>query len=173
MLLHAGCGSGEVDSDILKTYQIVPLDLSLRALALNKNINNVDGPLVRGNIFSLPFADSSFDGIYNLGVMEHFSEKDIDLILQEFRRVVKPAGKIVLFWPPSFGLTVMVLKPVHFVLNRVLARTSKLHPDEITRIESKAHIESIVDRAGLKMVEQSFSIRDLFTYYVVVCEKQS
>ena len=170
-LLHAGCGSGEVDSDISKIYNVTSLDLSLSALNLNRTINNNAGHLIQGDIFNLPFPDSSFDGVYNLGVMEHFTENDINTILKEFKRVIKSDGKIILFWPPTFGLTVIFLKYVHFVLNRIFGRKSKLHPDEITQIKSKDHIKVIMDRAGLKIVEHSFNIRDMFTYYVVTCTK--
>lgn len=170
-LLHAGCGSGQVDADIAKLYRIISLDSSASALNLNRAITNNGTPLIRGTILNLPFSDSSFDGVYNLGVMEHFTERDINLILQEFKPIIKTDGKIILFWPPEFGLTVVFLKFVHFVLNRVLGRNLKLHPDEITLIKSREHIKTIMDRAGLKIVEQSFSGRDLFTHYVLVCEK--
>ena len=49
--------------------------------------------------FRLPFADATFEGVYNLGVMEHFTTDEIARILSEFRRVLRPGGKAVLFWP--------------------------------------------------------------------------
>lgn len=56
--------------------------------------------------------------------------------------MVKKGGKIVMFWPPTEGLTVNVLDSAHFVLNKILKKNIKLHPDEITRI--KSHAKSIL-----------------------------
>ena len=80
-VLHAGCGSGEVDTDILKKNDITSLDISLSALKLNGAINDNGNSLIQGDIFNIPFLDHSFDCVYNLGVMEHFNEDDIDIIL--------------------------------------------------------------------------------------------
>ena len=106
-VLHAGCGSGQVDLDA-NNY--------LNIKSVNPNNNNI----VKGSIFELPFEDGSYDGIYNLGVMEHFTSDEINQILLEFKRVVKKGGKIVMFWPPTKGLTVNVLDSAHFVLNKIL-----------------------------------------------------
>lgn len=171
VLLHAGAGSGQVDADIARRFRIIPLDLSVSALKLYRENIGPEAPLIRGDIFRLPIADASLDGLYNLGVMEHFTEDEIDGILIEFKRVVREGGKIVLFWPPEFGLSVMFLKGVHFVLNKVLRMGVKLHPDEITRIRSRRHIMDVLKRAGLEAVELGFGIRDLFTYYIVVAKK--
>lgn len=168
-VLHAGCGSGEVDTDILKKNDITSLDISLSALKLNGAINDNGNSLIQGDIFNIPFLDHSFDCVYNLGVMEHFNEDDIDIILNELKRVTKPGGKIILFWPPEFGLTVLFFKYLYFIYNKVLSRNINLYPDEITRIKSKNHIDNIINRADLEIIEHSFSYRDLFTYYVVVC----
>jgi len=86
--------------------------------------------------------------------------------------VLKPEGKIVLFWPPDFGLSVTFLKGVHFVLRRILKKNILLHPDEITRLRSKAHAEQIVVRSGFRLTRYYFGTKDLFTYSVVVCQKK-
>ena len=133
-LLHAGCGGGQVDIDLSKNLKITALDIS--ALALNqykKNNPNVE-KLIHGSILSIPAKKSSYDGIYNLGVMEHFTKDEIMNILKEFHRVLKPNGVIVLFWPPEFGLSVKFLKFAHFILNKIFKKKIALHPDEISRI---------------------------------------
>lgn len=122
---------------------------------------------MHASIFDMPVERSTFDGIYNLGVMEHFTEKDILRILTEFRRVLKPNGKVLLFWPPEFGVSVIFLKMVHFILNNVLRRNVALHPDEISRIRSKKHVRKLCSEAGFKINDYYFGARDLFTYCVV------
>ena len=73
-VLHAGCGSGQVDIDIAKHIDITALDISSNALKIYKKVHGSNAKTVLGNIFSLPFPDNSFDGLYNLGVLEHFTQ---------------------------------------------------------------------------------------------------
>lgn len=170
-LLHAGCGSGKVDTDIVNNYKVTALDISFPALKIYDSVNQQKATLVQASIFEMPFEDNLFDGIYDLGVMEHFTEEEIQLILKEFKRVLKPNGKICLFIPPTYGLTVQVLDFAHFFLNKILRKNIKLHPDEITRVRSKAHIKSQIENAGFKFVEYYFGPKDMFTQVVIVGEK--
>ena len=167
-VLHAGCGSGQVDADIRGYIRITALDYSVNALNFYKRVNGKKSCLLYGSIFQVPLPDKSMDGIYNLGVMEHFSEEDIHKILLEFKRVLKPGARAVLFWPPEFGLSVRFLKMVHFILQKALRKDIKLHPDEICRIRSRAHVEGIMNRAGFCLDRYYFGWRDMFTYVVIV-----
>jgi len=173
-ILHAGCGSGQVDEDIREIVNITGLDISPNALKVNEKFNQGKCQLVLGDIFTMPFPAKDMDGIYNLGVMEHFSESDIQKILKEFRRVLKDGGKLIIFWPPEFGLSVSFLKVVKFVLEKIFRRKNvKLHPDEITRIKSKKHAVGIFRDSGFKVIRYYFGPKDLFTYAVIVAEKNS
>ena len=171
LLLHAGCGSGKVDTDLVDEFKVTALDISYPALQIYESVNPRKAKLIQASIFEMPFENESFDGIYNLGVMEHFTPDEIQQILIEFKRVLKPKAKIVLFIPPVFGLTVRVLDTAHFVLNKILKRNVKLHPDEITRVKSKQHIRQMVENAGFKFVDYYFGMKDAFTQVVVVAEK--
>lgn len=170
-VLHAGCGGGQVDTDVVKKVRVSALDISTTALNRYKTLHGSRCEVIHGSIFEIPCKDNTFDGIYNLGVMEHFTEEDIHKILIEFYRVLKPGGKIVLLWPPEHGLSVIFLKGVHFVLNGVMKKNIALHPDEITRLRSKAHAKRIVDRSGFTLMDYYFGAKDFFTYSVVVCRK--
>lgn len=169
--LHAGCGSSQVDVDIAGYMDITALDISANALRLCTAAHGGKVKTVQGNIFSLPFPDNTFDGLYNLGVLEHFTQDEILKILTESRRVLKPGGKILILWPPTFGFTVFVLDSAHFIMNRIFKMHIKLHPDEITRVRSRGHAVETVEGAGFKMVEYYFGPRDLFTQAVIVAEK--
>ena len=172
-VLHAGCGSGEVDTDIPGGLSVTALDISAPALRIYKRLHNDSCNLVRGTILAIPLADESVDGIYHLGLMEHFTERDIHRILAEFHRVVKPDGRMIVFWPRESGLSVRVLKIVHFVLNTILRWKIRLHPDEISLLRSKAHAVSIFEKACFDVVDYSFGIRDFFTCCMVVVSKVS
>ena len=104
--------------------------------------------------------------------MEHFTEEDIHKILLEFHRVLKPYAKMVIFWPPVFGLTVNVLDFAHFVLNKLFRTKIKLHPDEITRVTSERQMKNLFEKAGFTLVEYYFGIRDFFTQAVIVVQKE-
>jgi dolichol-phosphate mannosyltransferase len=169
-VLHAGCGGGQVDKDIGSYIRITAMDHSVNALNSYRKVNGAGSSVVLGSIFKIPVADHSFDGVYNLGVMEHFSEEDIHHILLEFRRILKPGGRVVLFWPPEFGCSVVFLEGVRRIFSWVLRKDIKIHPDEITRIRCREHVEGMVRRAGFDMVFYYFGPRDLFTQCVVVIE---
>ena len=95
-LLHAGWaaagGCGTPSTVFIKVVDIpiLPLDLYSR--------NNPDvWRIEQDDILKLHQKDGQFDGVYNLGVMEHFEHPQIITILKEFRRVLKGGGKIVFF----------------------------------------------------------------------------
>src|SRR5947208_2787861 len=77
-LLHAGCGSGQVDSELSREMRITAVDISLPALESYRR-NNPGAEAVRhGDILRLDdVAVGTFDGAYNLGVVEHFTQDQI------------------------------------------------------------------------------------------------
>jgi dolichol-phosphate mannosyltransferase len=170
-LLHAGCGSGQVDVGLHADMKITALDISPNALELYLR-TNPDAQTVRhGSILALPFPDASYNGVYNLGVMEHFECAQIDQILKEFRRVLKPGGTIVIFWPHAKATSVFVLKIAHWVLKNAFKQNHRLHPAEISLIRSKCQAGEFLQRAGLELVKYSFGARDMFIQAVVVATK--
>ena len=105
--------------------------------------------------------------------MEHFTEEEIHRILLEFHRVLKPGGKIALFWPPSFGLTVRVLAAVHWLFRRFGKHELKLHPDEITHVRSKSQVRHYLEASGCSLIEFYFGVRDFFTQAVIIGQKSA
>lgn len=170
-ILHAGCGSGQVDVDIRDYISITALDISPEALIFYKRVNADNCQLIHGDLFDISKEDESFDGIYNLGVFEHFSHAELQRILNEFHRILRPGGKIIIFWPPRFGFSVIVLKMIHFVLNDILKKNVKLHPDESSLLKSKEQAENLLLASNFRMIDYYFGIKDLFTQSVVVGQK--
>jgi dolichol-phosphate mannosyltransferase len=171
-VLHAGCGGGQVDVDIHHEVSITGLDISLNALRLYKKVNRGHGQTLHGSIFEIPLPDGSLDGVYNLGVMEHFTEEEIARILHEFHRVLRPEGRVLVFWPPEFGLSVLFFKGLVWVFRNVLRKKDvKFHPGEITRVRSRRHVTGLFESAGFRVIRYSFGPRDLFTYAVVAAER--
>jgi dolichol-phosphate mannosyltransferase len=170
-VLHAGCGGGEVDIDASHKYLVSAMDISVPALSLYRKHNGPGSQVIHGSVFSIPTAECAYDGVYNAGVMEHFTEKEIKSALDEFYRVLKPDGKLLLFWPPSYGVTVRFLGALHYVLRDVLKKDIKLHPDEITHVRSRNQVNEYLRNSGFALDRFSFGIRDLFTQVVIVARK--
>lgn len=171
-ILHAGCGSGQVDTDIRHFVKITGLDISINALNFYKRTNQDHCKVLHGSIFNIPVADQSVDGIYNLGVMEHFTESEIRKILTEFHRVLRPSGKMLIFWPPEFGVSVIFLKIAKWTLETIFRKKDvKFHPDEITRVQSKRHVCQIFEETGFEVVKYYFGLRDFFTYSIIVVNR--
>ena len=171
-ILHAGCGSGMVDTDINNFISIYAVDISKEALLLYEKNNKGRCKIMHGDIKNMHFENGYFDGIYNLGVMEHFEKKEIIAILNEFNRVLKEKGKIILFWPPEYGLSVIFLKYVHILINKFSKKNIRLHPDEPNKIQSIQQIEKYLELTNFKSVELKFGPKDFFTYLVIVAQKK-
>lgn len=170
-VLHAGCGSGAVDVDVYRYLKITALDISTSGLASYRAIHPEGAILLQGSITEIPVADESYDGVFNLGVMEHFSMSQLRIILKEFHRILKPEAKIVLFWPPEYGLSVMVLKVVHWIIKNVFKSDLELHPPEISRIRSRKETTDWINEAGFEMTDYYFGFKDMFTHRIVVAKK--
>lgn len=170
-LLHAGCGSGQVDQGLHERMRITAVDISERALKLYARNNPRASRIEQASIFDLPFEAGAFDGVYNLGVLEHFRREEIREILGEFHRVLKPRGRLVVFWPHRRGSSVLFLKALRHLIRMVSGRDPKFHPDEISLLGSRDEALAILRGTGLVLREYHFGARDLFVQCVVVAEK--
>ncbi len=170
-LLHAGCGSGQVDVDLHDYVNITAVDISVPALEIYRRENPKARAIKHASIFQLPFDDQSFDGVYNLGVVEHFEKDELSRVFSELRRVLKPGGKFVVFWPHAHATSVMVLDGIHWVMNDVLKQNRRLHPPEVSLVQSKRHARELLEGAGFSMRSFQFGPQDLFVQAVVVAEK--
>lgn len=171
-VLHAGCGSGQVDQRLRHWLELEACDLSSTAVRMYNQVNQPYALAVQGDIMALHHGDGELDGIYNLGVMEHFTEEEILRTLREFWRVLRPGGRVVLFWPPRHSPIFLVLKAFQF-FSSVLDRGAHgaPYPPEINRVRSRAQAETWLTQAGFKPIYCEFSWHDLLTQYVFVAVK--
>ncbi len=102
VVVDAGCGYGRVATTLNKKfgYQVVGVDLMSQRLPEASRFITEQGvekgvELVRGNYCRLPLEDSSVSGIYTMETLVHADP--LDAALSEFRRVLKPGGRLVLF----------------------------------------------------------------------------
>jgi ubiquinone/menaquinone biosynthesis C-methylase UbiE len=105
-LLEYACGSGCNTEHLIKLgYNVTALDISIDALNATKlrinkkKINNKNLKIKKIKIgdSKLPFKDDSFEYIVAMSVLSLLgSEKAIKSLLKEFKRVLKPNGKIII-----------------------------------------------------------------------------
>jgi ubiquinone/menaquinone biosynthesis C-methylase UbiE len=97
--LDLGCGTGALTLRLAESgYEVTGVDISAQMLGqLARRAKNLNVSLVEADIFSLPFADSSFDAAVSRWVLPHFS--DWTAALREVSRVVRPGGVFVFDFP--------------------------------------------------------------------------
>lgn len=100
--------------------------------------------------------------------MEHFERADLTAVLREFRRVLRPGGVIVLFWPRERNLSRWVLGPIEWLRSRTKGEPFRFFPDEVSRLRSKQHASELLEPAGFDIKTLDFSVRTLFIHMVVV-----
>jgi len=172
-VLHAGSGGGEIDALMPEDWQLFSIDFSTEAIQRHQSQQKlIDRSLIvlQGDLFALPFHGGHFDVVFNLGVMEHFSEDEVARALSEMKRVLKPQGRVILYWPPIWGPTVVVLHSVAWLLRVTGRYTKQLHPAEINLFRSKRQCKALLAQAGLKAVSINYGPQDLFTHVIIIAE---
>jgi ubiquinone/menaquinone biosynthesis C-methylase UbiE len=175
LLVEAGAGTSETSIRIRKSNGgrvLVALDLVIPVLEMNHSIMDIK---MAGDIFHLPFQEGSIDGLWNVGVMEHFPHSEIDQIMREFRRVLKPGAPILLLWPGKSSLPQKVLRKVEKVVNfRKPAGTDefRFHPPEISQLSSPREGQDVLERNGFSPIEIDPGFKSLMAFITVVGEKQ-
>ena len=171
-ILHAGCGTGHVDSYISEEYNLTAIDISKEAIT-QYNLRVPKAKSVKHmSIFETDFENDSFDGIYNLGVMEHFTQPEIINILIEMKRILKKDGKILLFWPHQYATSVIFLKIIK-KLYKTLGKSISFHPKEVSLMKNKEMISNICENTGLELCDYNFNTRDLFVQTVICLKKNN
>lgn len=170
-LLHAGCGSGQVDVGLHQRLRITAMDISPKAVSLYRRHNPNAEAVLTADLFDLPFGPATFDGIYNLGVMEHFSPDDIVRILRGFHRILRPGGTLLLFWPHARATSAWVLDAWH-AASRPFSRPGfSLHPPEPSRVKSRHAIEPLFRAAGFRVDGYRFGPGDFWVQVVVTASR--
>ncbi|MBI5814387.1 MAG: class I SAM-dependent methyltransferase [Nitrospinae bacterium] len=92
-VLDAGCGPGSMLGYLSKYGRVTGLDPYPPALEMARK--RFAGPLVMGEIGSLPFADGSFDLVGTFEVLYHKGIADVEDAVRELARVLAPGGRLV------------------------------------------------------------------------------
>jgi SAM-dependent methyltransferase len=96
LILDVGCGMGRF-AEVATRWgaKVVGIDLSAAAEVAARNLADRDFVAFRADVFHLPFALSSFDCIYSLGVLHH--TPDCEAAVKVLPQFLKPGG-ILAVW---------------------------------------------------------------------------
>jgi SAM-dependent methyltransferase len=98
-VLDLGAGAGSLKGSE-SPAQVVIVDCDWGAFAQSYQADRRDGVAAAGE--ALPFASGVFDLVICHHVLEHI--KELDGVLQEVRRVLKPSGRVYVSVPNGYGL---------------------------------------------------------------------
>jgi SAM-dependent methyltransferase len=172
LFVEAGCGTAETSMRIDKhggARTLVALDIILPVL---KHAHPIMDERVCGDIFNLPFQDNSMDGLWNVGVMEHFTPEQVDQIMREYHRVLKDGAPIILLWVGATSLPQKALRLVEAVANaRKPGEDFRFHPPEINLLKSSAAGNAILRQYDFQPVHVDFGLRSLMAFITLVGTK--
>ncbi len=91
-ILEVGSGTGIDSCEFARNdANVISADFTEIAVKLTKDLTRkYNGEATRCTSTSLPFQENTFDVVYSFGVIHHVS--DIDTVLKEIFRVLKPSG---------------------------------------------------------------------------------
>ncbi len=172
IFVEAGSGTSETSSRINKhgsQRTLVALDAIFPVLERCHPIMDVR---VCASIFHLPFCENSIDGIWNVGVMEHFTHEQIDQIMLQFYRVLKQKGTVILFWPAANSIPPKLLHFAENIINKTKQKKDfRFHPPEISQLQSTRECHDVLRRNGFKVSHIDFGLRSLMAFKTIIGEK--
>jgi ubiquinone/menaquinone biosynthesis C-methylase UbiE len=171
LFVEAGSGTAETSMRIDKhngSRKLIATDIVHGVL---KQCHPVMDAKVCADIFNMPYANDSIDGIWNVGVMEHFTHEQIDRILAELYRVLKPGHRIILLWPGADSMPQKMLKFVELFINLGRSEKFSFHPPEISQLKSRRQGNEILERNGFRSIHIDYGLRSLFAFKTLVAVK--
>lgn len=123
-ILEVGAGTGRDSFGMVRLgASVVTLDYSTNSLRIIRDLaaeEKINVYPVGGNAFSLPFYDETFDIVFHQGLLEHFREKEAELLIRENVRVLKRGGLLLVDVPQRYHFYT-ILKHLLIALNKWFA----------------------------------------------------
>ncbi len=102
MLLDLGSGRGRFPFELVKLgFKVIGLEYVKEIVEKNNEevkVNKISDKIrfIEGDALDIQFADASFDGVMDFGLLQHIARSDWPTYIEECTRVVKPGGYILL-----------------------------------------------------------------------------
>ncbi len=157
-VLEVAVGPGltlfEIARRVGKDTTVYGMDISTGMLQLTEQRLRSNGfaqlELKEGRAQNIPFADNSFDLLYNGYMLDLIPEEEMTGILSEFRRVLRPGGRMVLLNMSKPDSQTVIFRET---LYRVLPPSFVLYVMGGCR---PVLMEALVKQAGFRNVQRSF-----------------
>ncbi|WP_456420530.1 class I SAM-dependent methyltransferase [Thermococcus sp.] len=140
--LDLGCGTGNYTLELKKRgFDVIGLDASegMLRIARSKGLN-----CIRGNAYSLPFPEESFDLVLSVTMFEFIHEPE--KVLAEIHRVLKPGGEVV--------IGTMNGKSLWFLFKRLKSIFTET-AYRYARFYTPGELEGLLRKAGFTNVESA------------------
>jgi SAM-dependent methyltransferase len=144
-ILEVGYGSGIFLPELgRRTPHLAGIDVHGDSARVRQMLTQLglSADLREASLFAMPFADSEFEALVCLSVLEHIVE--LDAALSEFRRVLRPDGIAVLGFPVRNPITDTFFRAVgynpreiHPSGHRDILAAARRHPGFV--VEREAH----------------------------------
>jgi len=91
-LLDAGCGTGYNALELQRNYSLQTYTVDIAPLAIQYCRTRQLQRSAVGSVTSLPFEDATFDLVTSFDVLFAFPLSELDIVLRELNRVLRPGG---------------------------------------------------------------------------------
>ena len=101
--IEVGSGSGRISHKLAQLgAKVTLLDISQQAIKEGEKLfqsTNHRCHLIRGSLFQIPCRNSSYDVVWNAGVVEHYLNDELESSLKEMSRVCHGKGLVIVIVP--------------------------------------------------------------------------
>lgn len=160
-VLDAGCGSGSflpLMAELAPSGRIDAFDLDpenvARVTALAPQLT-VPVTTQIGTLTNLPYSDNTFDAIWNANVTQYLTDTELNSMLKEFVRVVKPGGVVAIKESDATTLQCYPFDP--FVYARFVEKQSQVGIDW----RRVLNLPRYLTNAGLITVRQKTFVEEI------------
>ncbi len=158
--LDLGCGYGLLLPTLSRYYdEVIGIDadstsyINASNLVSHLRLNNVRVFLMDGN--SMRFKNKTFDVVFCCSILEH--SKNLNVILNEIKRILKPGGKIITL-SPTEGKFYSFLR---FLVGFKKPKDHYLNSDEIRKLIEKFFEIKKVQRFPLNFLPKGLSLFEI------------
>jgi ubiquinone/menaquinone biosynthesis C-methylase UbiE len=105
-IIEAGCEAGVTSMLLPDYFDSTLLDLNSLAINLAKEAHlaiSKNAQFIQADMFEMPIDDSTFDIVFNAGVVEHFSKEERAKALKEYSRILKDSGTMIIAYPNHYS----------------------------------------------------------------------